>query len=73
MHGWEVVDRVDVDEYCATRHTRRIVTSAVNRISPTAKAIRRWSVGRPRFQTASTSTALNQVMLLAPIRNAAAG
>jgi basic membrane protein A len=63
---------VDVDEYLHyPAYQACIVTSAVNRISlATAKAIRRWSVGRPGFQTGIyLNGAWNLAMPLAPIRN----
>jgi basic membrane protein A len=63
---------VDVDEYLRyPAYQACIVTSAVNRISlATAKAIRRWSVKRPAFQTGIyLNGAWNLAMPLAPIRN----
>ena len=63
---------VDVDEYLRYPASQAcIVTSAVNRISlATAKAIRRWSTGRPGFQTGIyLNGAWNLAMPLAPIRN----
>ena len=63
---------VDVDEYLRyPAYQACIVTSAVNRISlATAKAIRRWSTGRPGFQTGIyLNGAWNLAMPLAPIRN----
>jgi basic membrane protein A len=63
---------VDVDEYLRyPAYQECIVTSAVNRISlATAKAIRRWSNGRPGFQTGIyLNGAWNLAMPLAPIRN----
>jgi basic membrane protein A len=63
---------VDVDEYLRyPAYQACIITSAVNRISlATAKAIRRWSTGRPGFQTGIyLNGAWNLAMPLAPIRN----
>lgn len=63
---------VDVDAYPRyPAYQACIVTSAVNRISlATAKAIRRWSNGRPGFQTGIyLNGAWNLAMPLAPIRN----
>jgi basic membrane protein A len=63
---------VDVDEYLRYPASQAcIVTSAVQRISlATAKSIRRWSVGRPGFQTGIyLNGAWNLALPLAPIRN----
>jgi basic membrane protein A len=63
---------VDVDEYLRyPAYQACIVTSAMNRIAlATAKAIRRWSNGRPGFQTGIyLNGAWNLAMPLAPIRN----
>ena len=64
---------VDVDQYLQYPDLRScILVSAVQRISTaTSKAIRRWSAGRPRFQTGIyLYDASNLAMPLSPIRNA---
>jgi basic membrane protein A len=63
---------VDVDQYRQYPAFQPcIVTSVVQRISlATAKSIRRWSVGLPRFQTGIyLNDAANLAMPMAPFRN----